>query len=131
MTLPEWSDVVAAAGRLQGRVRETPVMQADALSARCDREVFLKCENLQHAGAFKFRGASNALLALAERGIQPSRVVTHSSGNHGAALARAARELGWVATRSGIDNIIRTALAWHQADWESGDTHKHDEAPAR
>ena len=98
MRLPEWSDVVAAAGRLQGRVRETPVMHSDVLSARCDRDVFLKCENLQHAGAFKFRGASNALLSLAERGIRPSRVVTHSSGNHGAALARAARELDWPCT---------------------------------
>ena len=98
MKTPQWSDVVAAAGRLQGRIRETPVIHAQELSARCDRQVFLKCENLQHAGAFKFRGASNALLTLAEHGIRPSRVVTHSSGNHGAALARAARELGWPCT---------------------------------
>lgn len=101
--LPEFDDVVAAAGRLQGRSVITPVMRADRFDARCDRQVFFKCENLQRVGAFKYRGATNALLQYVEtmgragqpEGIKENVVATHSSGNHGAALARAARELGW------------------------------------
>lgn len=101
--LPEFDDVVAAAGRLQGRSVITPVMRADRFDARCDRQVFFKCENLQQVGAFKYRGATNALLQHEEtieraggpKALKENVVATHSSGNHGAALARAARELGW------------------------------------
>lgn len=101
--LPTFEDVVAAAGALQGRAIVTPIMRADRFDERCDRRVLFKCENLQHVGAFKYRGAMNALLqherlaeAHAQAGGSSARVVaTHSSGNHGAALARAARELGW------------------------------------
>jgi len=91
--LPSFSDVVAAAGRLQGHVLRTPVMRSPKFEARVNRQVFFKCENLQHMGAFKFRGAMNALLQMSSGVSQV--VATHSSGNHGAALARAARELGW------------------------------------
>lgn len=97
MDLPVFADVVAAAGRLAGRARRTPVVSAERFDARVARRVSLKCENLQHIGAFKYRGAFNALAqheALA-RADDPRIVATHSSGNHGAALARAARELGW------------------------------------
>jgi threonine dehydratase len=90
--LPRFDDVVAAHGRLLGRVVRTPVMNFPRFDARIDRRVWFKCENLQHIGAFKFRGATNALLQLESAG---KTVATHSSGNHGAALARAARELGW------------------------------------
>lgn len=97
--LPVFADVVAASGRLEGRVIHTPVMSSERFDARVGRKVLLKCENLQHIGAFKFRGALNTLLQLeASAAADPSRsriVATHSSGNHGAALARAARELGW------------------------------------
>ena len=101
--LPAFADIVAAAGRLQGRAVMTPVVRADRFDERCERRVWFKCENLQHVGAFKYRGAMNALLIeearaqiSAQAGGTPARVVaTHSSGNHGAALARAARELGW------------------------------------
>ncbi len=107
--LPVFDDVVAALGRLQGRTLRTPVLNSPRFDARVGREVHFKCENLQHAGAFKFRGALNALLQLdataapgattapgATAAPRAVRVVaTHSSGNHGAALARAARELGW------------------------------------
>ena len=101
--LPEFADVVAAAGRLQDRSVITPVMRADRFDARCDRQVFFKCENLQQVGAFKYRGATNALLQHEEtieraggpKVLKEKIVATHSSGNHGAALARAARELGW------------------------------------
>lgn len=90
--LPHFDDVVAAHGRLLGRVLRTPVMNFPRFDARVDRRVWFKCENLQHVGAFKFRGATNALLQLESAA---KIVATHSSGNHGAALARAARELGW------------------------------------
>jgi len=90
--LPRFDDVVAAHGRLLGRVVRTPVMNFPRFDARVDRRVWFKCENLQHIGAFKFRGATNALLQLESA---EKIVATHSSGNHGAALARAARELGW------------------------------------
>lgn len=106
--LPTFEDVVAAAGRLSGLAAITPVINSERFDARVGRRVYFKCENLQHIGAFKYRGAMNALLQLetataggrrtdeARRAEAPARVVaTHSSGNHGAALARAARELGW------------------------------------
>lgn len=90
--LPTFADVAAAQVRLGGRVLRTPVMNFPRFDARVGRRVLFKCENLQHIGAFKFRGATNALLQL-ESGSKV--VATHSSGNHGAALSRAARELGW------------------------------------
>ena len=100
--LPDFGDVVAAHDRLRGRVARTPVLASPRFDGRVGRRVVFKCENLQHAGAFKFRGASNALLQLeAARAAAPdaapgARVVaTHSSGNHGAALARAAAAIGW------------------------------------
>jgi threonine dehydratase len=90
--LPEFGDVVAAAARLSPHVVRTPVMRSAAFDARVGAQVFFKCENLQTGGAFKYRGAMNVLLQL-----DPTRtplVVTHSSGNHGNALALAARSRG-------------------------------------
>ncbi len=88
---PGFADVVAAAGSLAGRALRTPVVRSDRFDQRCGRRVFLKCENLQHGGAFKFRGAMNAALQLPP-GVEV--LATHSSGNHGAALALAAKALG-------------------------------------
>jgi threonine dehydratase len=90
--LPDFSDVVAAAGRLQPHVVRTPVMRSPAFEARVGGEVFFKCENLQVGGAFKYRGAMNVLLQL--DAVRTPVVITHSSGNHGNALARAARARG-------------------------------------
>jgi threonine dehydratase len=90
--LPGFADVVAAAARLAPHVVRTPVMRSPAFDARVGAQVFFKCENLQTGGAFKYRGALNALLQL-----DPARtplVVTHSSGNHGNALALAAKARG-------------------------------------
>lgn len=89
--LPGFADVVAAAGRLTGHVVRTPVMRSASFDERCGRRVVLKCENLQRGGAFKFRGAMNAALQLPP-GVEV--LATHSSGNHGAALALAARSRG-------------------------------------
>jgi threonine dehydratase len=73
--------------------RRTPVMRSDAFDARVGRRVFFKCENLQVGGAFKYRGAVNALRQIDPR--REPRVATHSSGNHGTAVALAARALGF------------------------------------
>ena len=90
--VPDFSDVVAAAARLAPHVVRTPVMRSAAFDSRCGREVYFKCENLQTGGAFKFRGAMNVLLQLDAARIP--KVITHSSGNHGNALALAARSRG-------------------------------------
>lgn len=87
-----FDDVRAAAERIEGIVAHTPVLSSPALDSLAERRLFFKCENLQHVGAFKFRGASNAVALLgeeAERGI-----CTHSSGNHAQAVALAAKQRG-------------------------------------
>lgn len=87
------SDVKAAYERIRDRVNRTPCLLCERLSIELDCELYFKAENLQHIGAFKARGALNAVLQLSEE--QASRgVVTHSSGNHAAALARAAKIRG-------------------------------------
>lgn len=88
--LPDLATVHLARARLGKRVRETPVINDAGLDGLLGCRLFCKCENLQRTGAFKFRGASNAVMRLAEDGIEGD-VATHSSGNHGAALALAAR----------------------------------------
>ena len=86
-------DVREAAERLAPWVHKTPVLTSRTLDGRCGGSVFFKCENFQKVGAFKFRGAMNALLQLGDD-ARASGVVTHSSGNHGQALAAAGRALG-------------------------------------
>jgi threonine dehydratase/serine racemase len=87
------ADVRAAAARLEGRAHRTPVETCGTLDRLAGRRLFLKCEQLQKVGAFKFRGACNAVAKLPE--AQAARgVVTHSSGNHAQALALAARLRG-------------------------------------
>ena len=83
-----------AHARIAGHVERTPVMTCRALDALAGARLFFKCENFQEVGAFKARGAANAVFSLS--GDEAARgVVTHSSGNHGAALA-------WAAARRGI-----------------------------
>jgi threonine dehydratase len=91
--VPTFADVAAAADRISSRLVRTPVMSSPALDKRVDRRVVFKCENLQHGGAFKYRGALNAILPLAIKG-DVSAVATHSSGNHGTAVALAAKVCG-------------------------------------
>jgi threonine dehydratase len=89
-------DVYRARRRLEGRVLRTPLVESPALSALAQTPVFLKLETLQPTGSFKLRGATNALASLAERGCR--QVVTASTGNHGRAVAHAARALSIEAT---------------------------------
>lgn len=86
-------EVRAAHARIKDRIHRTPVMTSAALDAKAGAKLFFKCENLQKIGAFKARGATNAVALLSDE--EASRgVVTHSSGNHAAALARAAKLRG-------------------------------------
>jgi threonine dehydratase/serine racemase len=85
--------VRAAAQRIAGFAHRTPVITCTTLDRLAGRSLFLKCENLQKAGAFKFRGACNAVMRLTPEAA-PRGVVTHSSGNHAQALALAARLRG-------------------------------------
>lgn len=94
---PSAAGVVAAAERLRGHVHETPVFTSRLLDERAGTSLFFKCENLQRAGAFKFRGACNTLLQL-PAGQRAAGVVAFSSGNHAQAVALAAREFGMPAT---------------------------------
>src|SRR5919205_4616973 len=86
-------DVRAAAGRIAGLAHRTPVMTCATLDRLAGRSLFFKCENFQKAGAFKFRGACNAVRRLAPEAAARG-VVTHSSGNHAQALALAAHLRG-------------------------------------
>jgi threonine dehydratase len=92
-----FDDVAVAADRLRGVAHRTPVMTSRTLDERVGATLFLKCENLQRTGAFKFRGAYNAIAKLTpeERG---RGVLTSSSGNHAQAIALASRILGVSAT---------------------------------
>jgi threonine dehydratase len=94
MHLTTSDDIRAAARRLHGRVAPTPVLPCPRLSEALGLPVWLKAENLQHAGSFKIRGVLNALLARQERAELPAGVTTFSAGNHAAATAYAARALG-------------------------------------
>ncbi len=85
-------EVERAAERLAPWARKTPVVTSGTLDDRCGCSVFIKCENFQKVGAFKFRGAMNALLMLSPE-VRAAGVITHSSGNHGQALACAGQLL--------------------------------------
>jgi threonine dehydratase len=97
LAAPTLADIEAARGRIAPYIRVTPVYGSDALSARTGRQVWLKAENLQRTGSFKIRGASNKL-SLLDQAQRAAGVVAASAGNHGQAVARAARELGIEAT---------------------------------
>ncbi len=86
-------DVRDAAARLEAVAHRTPVVRSRTLDGLVRRHVFLKCENLQRVGAFKFRGAYNAASRLSADQLSAG-IVTYSSGNHAQAVALAARELG-------------------------------------
>ena len=98
LTLPDLADVRDAHARIAPFVHRTPVMTCRAIDEEVGASLYFKCEHLQKVGAFKARGACNAVFALDEASASRG-VVTHSSGNHGAAIAYAARTRGipaWV-----------------------------------
>jgi threonine dehydratase len=96
-TGPTLADVEAARGRILGHARVTPVYGSETLSKLTGRKVWLKAENLQRTGSFKVRGAVNKVATLGDA-ERAAGVIAASAGNHGQAVAYAARELGTHAT---------------------------------
>jgi len=90
---PDFSQILQAAERIKPYAHRTPVLTSESLNRLTEARVMMKCENLQKVGAFKFRGATNAVFALSESEAARG-VATHSSGNHAQALALAARLRG-------------------------------------
>ena len=93
LVVPTWDDVVAAHERIASHIVRTPVVTDDRLDRQTGASLFFKAENLQPPGAFKVRGATNAVFGLSDEAAERG-VITHSSGNHGAALAYAAARRG-------------------------------------
>ncbi|HKM94728.1 MAG TPA: pyridoxal-phosphate dependent enzyme [Prolixibacteraceae bacterium] len=93
LNLPVFHDVENAHLLIGSLVHRTPVLTSESINRITGAELFFKCENFQKVGAFKFRGASNAVLSLSDT-VAHKGVATHSSGNHAAALALAARNRG-------------------------------------
>ncbi len=96
MHVPTFDDIQQAAARIKAHVHRTPILTCESLDRMADAQLVFKCENLQKIGAFKFRGACNAVFSLMDAEAQRG-VATHSSGNHAAAVALAARLRGIVA----------------------------------
>lgn len=99
-----------AAGRISGRVHRTPVVTSRSFNERAGCEVFFKCENLQRAGAFKIRGATNKILSLTEAEKRRG-VAAFSSGNHAQAVALASREAGVSAVIAMPDDAPKAKVA--------------------
>lgn len=107
---PQYSDVVEAAARIRPYARLTPVLQSASIDRISGASVFFKCENFQKVGAFKFRGAANAIFSLGDEAVARG-VATHSSGNHAAALSLAASLRGITATVVMPENANATKRA--------------------
>lgn len=106
-------DIQQAAQRIKPYIHRTPVMTNESLNQKVGVQVFMKCENLQKVGAFKFRGASNAVWSLTDEEAARG-VVTHSSGNHAQALALAAKMRGipaYIVMPSNAPQVKKNAVA--------------------
>lgn len=114
---PTIAEIEQAHARIEGRIHRTPVMTCATLDAMTGCSLYFKCEHLQRVGAFKFRGASNAVALLSE-GQSIKGVCTHSSGNHAQALARAARSRGipaWIVMPTSAPEVKRRAVEGYGA----------------
>jgi threonine dehydratase len=97
-TQPSWQEIAEAHVRIAGPIHRTPVLTSQTMDRLSGALLYFKCENLQKTGSFKIRGAANAILSLSEEEARRG-IVTHSSGNHAAAVACAA---AWRGTRAWI-----------------------------
>ena len=116
--IPKFEDVEAAMRLISPHVHRTPVLTSGQLDAISGARLFFKCENFQKVGAFKFRGATNAVLNLTEA-QRAAGVVTHSSGNHAAALAHAAAVRGvkaYIVMPSSAPGVKKNAVAGYGAE---------------
>lgn len=118
LLIPGYKDIEAAMRLIAPHVHRTPVLTSKQLDAISGARLFFKCENFQKVGAFKFRGATNAVLNLTE-GQRAAGVVTHSSGNHAAALAHAAVSRGvkaYIVMPSSAPGVKKRAVAGYGAE---------------
>jgi len=109
----ELDDIKTAAERIRPYIHRAPVLTNESLNQKVGAQVFMKCENFQKVGAFKFRGASNAVWALTDEEAAHG-VVTHSSGNHAQALALAAKMRGipaYIVMPSNAPQVKKNAVA--------------------
>ena len=116
--IPKFEDIEAASRLISAHVHRTPVLTSKQLDAISGASLFFKCENFQKVGAFKFRGATNAVLNLTEA-RRAAGVVTHSSGNHAAALAHAAAMRGvkaYIVMPSSAPEVKKRAVAGYGAE---------------
>ncbi|MCX8054734.1 MAG: pyridoxal-phosphate dependent enzyme [Ignavibacteria bacterium] len=118
MEIPQINHIREAHERIKPFVHRTPVLTSSYLNSLLGCEIFFKCENFQKVGAFKFRGATNALLSATAEELR-NGVATHSSGNHAQALALAAKMLGTKATiimPNNSPSVKKNAVAGYGAD---------------
>ena len=118
MQFPTFKDVELAHSRIRPYINETPVLTCRSLNNILGAELFFKCENFQKVGAFKFRGAANAVFSLPDEQAKRG-VATHSSGNHAAALALAARLRGiksYIVMPESSPNVKKMAVAGYGAE---------------
>ncbi len=118
MFIPEFRDIESAMELIAPHVHRTPVLTSRQLDAITGARLFFKCENFQKVGAFKFRGATNAVLSLSDS-QRAAGVVTHSSGNHAAALAHAAVSRGvkaYIVMPSSAPEVKKRAVAGYGAE---------------
>ena len=111
-TAPDWRAICAAHERIAPHIHRTPVLTSASLDQMAGARLFFKCENLQKTGSFKIRGATNTVFSLTAEEVARG-VVTHSSGNHAAALAYAARKRGaraWIVMPSNAPPVKVTAV---------------------
>ena len=116
-TFPTYSDIERAHDRIRPFIHHTPVMTSVSINEIVGAELYFKCENLQKVGAFKFRGACNSVFALSDEEAK-NGVCTHSSGNHAAALALAARMRGvpaYIVMPENAPEIKKKAVAGYGA----------------
>lgn len=116
--IPLFTDIQKAHERIKPFVHHTPVLSAQSINTICGAEIFFKCENLQKVGAFKFRGACNAVLSLSPKQLN-NGVGTHSSGNHAQALALAAKMNGakaYIVMPDNSPDVKKKAVAGYGAD---------------
>ncbi|RJP26422.1 MAG: pyridoxal-phosphate dependent enzyme [Candidatus Abyssobacteria bacterium SURF_5] len=118
MPEPTIDDIRAAAQRIQNVIHRTPVLTCATLDRLCDANIYFKCENFQKTGSFKIRGAANAVFSLSPEDASRG-VATHSSGNHAAAVALAARLRGitaYVVMPRTAPRIKKNAVAGYGAE---------------
>ncbi|MBN1388392.1 MAG: pyridoxal-phosphate dependent enzyme [Bacteroidales bacterium] len=118
LKIPVTADIASAYEKIKPYVHKTPVLSSSLLNKMFSAELYFKCENFQKVGAFKFRGAANAVLSLSEEELSRG-LVTHSSGNHAAALSLAAKMRGakaYIVMPSNSPEVKKRAVAGYGAE---------------